>query len=173
MKDRIKQIRTELGISQQEFGKRLEVGNSAVSVWERGRKVPARVVSRICEKFNVNRAWLESGDGPMFGDPKPIAPENLDDARIATAMMILKELDDASLEAGVDVLRKIAAGKYAEKEPPEKKKWEYRPASGSPSHWKQPKDAPKDKAKGKEKQTANGAVQINNGNINGDMILNS
>lgn len=66
MKDRIKQLRKELHLSQDEFGARLGVGKSALSRIESGVNNPSEQTIRlICQAFNIRRAWLESGEGPM------------------------------------------------------------------------------------------------------------
>ncbi len=52
----------------------------AVSYWEHGANITERFVYQMCDAFNVNRVWLETGDDPMFNAPKPSAPEYLDDA---------------------------------------------------------------------------------------------
>ncbi|MGN1369536.1 MAG: helix-turn-helix transcriptional regulator [Aristaeellaceae bacterium] len=64
MKDRIKQIRKDLGLTQAEFGEALGTSRIAVTTYETGRVVPDKSVQLlICEKFNVNEDWLETGEG--------------------------------------------------------------------------------------------------------------
>lgn len=67
MKDRIKEIRTTLGLSQIEFGLRVGVKQGTVAGYENGARVPLdAVVASICREFNVNEAWLRTGNGEMF-----------------------------------------------------------------------------------------------------------
>jgi transcriptional regulator with XRE-family HTH domain len=66
MKDRIKQLRKELRLSQDEFGARLGIGKSSVSLIESGKNNPSeQTIRAICQQFSVRRLWLENGEGPM------------------------------------------------------------------------------------------------------------
>lgn len=67
MKDRIKKIRKELDITQQEFADRIGIKRGGVANYEIGRNEPAdAVISLICREFNVNEHWLRDGTGEMF-----------------------------------------------------------------------------------------------------------
>lgn len=71
MKERIKKIRRELDLTQQEFADRLRVKRGSIANYEIGRNVPIdSVISLICREFNVNEEWLRYGEGEMF-NPKP------------------------------------------------------------------------------------------------------
>lgn len=70
LKDRIRILRRDLGLTQVEFSKRIFMSSDAVSMMERGVTVPtSRTVSLICSEFNVRREWLESGEGEMYDLP--------------------------------------------------------------------------------------------------------
>ena len=67
MNDRIKKVRTALGLSQQEFADRIGIKRGAVANYEVGRNEPIdAVISLICREFNVSERWLRTGDGDMF-----------------------------------------------------------------------------------------------------------
>ena len=67
MKDRIKKIRRELDLTQQEFADKLGVKRGAIANYEIGRNEPVdSVISLICREFNVNEHWLRDGTGSMF-----------------------------------------------------------------------------------------------------------
>ncbi len=67
MKDRINKLRTELGLSQQEFADIIRINRSMISLYESGAKKPRDVVVQsICREFNVNEKWLRTGEGEMF-----------------------------------------------------------------------------------------------------------
>lgn len=67
MKDRIKKIRKELDLTQQEFADRLKVGRNNIAGYETGKRSPSdAVISLICREFNVNEEWLRTGQGEMF-----------------------------------------------------------------------------------------------------------
>ncbi len=67
MQNRLKQIRKELGCNQNEFAEKLGISVSNISSYEAGRRNPSdAVINLICEKFSINKEWLETGKGEMF-----------------------------------------------------------------------------------------------------------
>ena len=67
MNERIKKLRRELDLTQQEFADKISVKRGAIANYEIGRNVPSdSVVSLICREFNVNEEWLRNGTGEMF-----------------------------------------------------------------------------------------------------------
>ena len=67
MKDRIKKIRKNLDLTQQEFANRIGIKRNTIANYETGRNTPVdSVVSLICREFNVNESWLRTGQGDMF-----------------------------------------------------------------------------------------------------------
>lgn len=67
MKDRIKKIRKELDLTQQEFADRIGVKRGGIANYEIGRNEPTdSVISLICREFNINEDWLRTGQGEMF-----------------------------------------------------------------------------------------------------------
>ena len=67
MNERIKAVRFALGISQEEFGKRLGVTRGAITNIELNKVEPKPLfVDLICREFNVNEDWLKNGAEPMF-----------------------------------------------------------------------------------------------------------
>lgn len=67
MKDRIKKLRKELDLTQQELAEKLGIKRNTIATYESGRNEPIdAVISLICTKFNVNEAWLRDGTGEMF-----------------------------------------------------------------------------------------------------------
>ena len=67
MKDRIKQIRKDVKLNQTEFGSEIGCSQAAITSYETGRVIPDKSIRLlICEKFNVNEAWLETGDGMPY-----------------------------------------------------------------------------------------------------------
>lgn len=65
--ERIKELRKELKLSQQEFAERLNVKQATISAYEVGIRTPLdSIVNSICREFNVNETWLRTGEGPMF-----------------------------------------------------------------------------------------------------------
>lgn len=67
MNERIKQIRKDKGLNQEDFGKRLGVTKTAISKMELGTyNVTDTMLKLICSEFNISEEWLRSGDGQMF-----------------------------------------------------------------------------------------------------------
>ena len=67
MKTRLKQVRKQLGLSQQDFGKALGVSNTAISKLENvENNVTDQMAKLICREFNVDYIWLTTGKGEMF-----------------------------------------------------------------------------------------------------------
>lgn len=67
MNERLKRLRRELNITQQEFADRIGIKRSTMATYESGRNEPIdAVISLICREFDVNEDWLKTGDGEMF-----------------------------------------------------------------------------------------------------------
>lgn len=66
---RIIKVRTDLGYNQSRFAEKLNLDRSTISMCESGkRSFSKRTISDICEKFNVNPVWLETGEGEPYND---------------------------------------------------------------------------------------------------------
>lgn len=66
MNNRIKQIRLESGLTQEEFSSKISITKSSVSMMERGERSPSpQTVQLICQQFGVRKDWLLEGSGPM------------------------------------------------------------------------------------------------------------
>ena len=67
MKDRIKKIRKELDLTQQDFADRIGIARGNVGAYEVGKNAPSdAVIALICREFNVNEEWLRTGQGEPF-----------------------------------------------------------------------------------------------------------
>lgn len=65
--DRIRELRKELGMTQQEFADRLKIKRNTIATYETGRNDPIdSVFALICREFNVSEDWLRTGEGEMF-----------------------------------------------------------------------------------------------------------
>lgn len=93
MNERIKELRLKLGLSQEDFGRRLGVGRGAITNIELNKVKPKPLfVDLICEQFRVNKEWLETGDGPMLADALP-------EGELATIWAQIKTSDDDLIKA--------------------------------------------------------------------------
>ena len=67
MNERLKQLRTVLGLSQEAFGKTVGVTKAAISRIESGiNSLSDRMILSIVTQHNVNERWLRTGEGDMF-----------------------------------------------------------------------------------------------------------
>lgn len=69
LKDRFKELREALSLTQQKFADRLDISRNFVAQIEMGSKIPSeRTIKDICREFKVNYDWLVNGTGDMFQD---------------------------------------------------------------------------------------------------------
>lgn len=70
MKERVKAVRQDANMTQAEFAEALNMTVNAVSQMERDVIKPSiRTRELICDRFNINREWLETGEGEMKKPP--------------------------------------------------------------------------------------------------------
>ena len=67
MNSRFKDIRISLGLTQAEFGKRINLKKPTISELENGkRSLSDRVIADVCREYDVSEEWLRTGSGDMF-----------------------------------------------------------------------------------------------------------
>ncbi len=67
MRERLKQLRKQLDMTQQEFADRIGIKRNSFANYETGRNTPLdAIIVSICREFNVNEEWLRNGTGSMF-----------------------------------------------------------------------------------------------------------
>lgn len=65
--ERIEQLIDAQGIKKVAFAAALKIDQSYVTKLIKGTNVPSpRLIESICQKFNVRREWLETGEGEMY-----------------------------------------------------------------------------------------------------------
>ena len=86
MRERLRLIRKELGLTQEALAQKLGIGKSALSMIETGRaSLSERNKNIIVQELNVNPEWLEIGQGQMFFEQRPEAVfTNRTDRRLPT-----------------------------------------------------------------------------------------
>ena len=66
MKERIRQVRGQAGLTQADFASRVGVTRDIVASWENGRVEPSEAVVRfVCREFGISYVWLRDGQEPM------------------------------------------------------------------------------------------------------------
>ena len=67
MKDRLKELRKALHLTQQKLADKLGVKQNTIAQYEMGRNEPSdAVIVSICREFGVSEDWLRNGNGDMF-----------------------------------------------------------------------------------------------------------
>jgi len=85
--DRIREIRTALGLSQISFAKRIYISPALLGAIElRQRNVNSRTIQLITSMLSVNKEWLLTGKGDMFSAPPP-------DLQLDSLLEIFDQLD--------------------------------------------------------------------------------
>lgn len=102
MNERIKDIRKALGLTQEEFGRRLGIKRNTLSQIENGiNNVTDQVVKLICSEFGVREEWIRYGEGDMY----PPADREAEIARLTK--QLLSEEDDSFKNRLISALAKL------------------------------------------------------------------
>lgn len=87
MNNRIKAIRKDQEMTQEEFSSKIDLSRNFIAQIESGLKAPSdRTVRDICRVFNISENWLRTGEGEMY------MPEMDEDA--AYVSDLLEDTDD-------------------------------------------------------------------------------
>ena len=88
VRQRIKQLRETLNVSQRDFARRIFISQTLLGDIELGnRNVNNRTLQLISTEFNVNKNWLLTGTGEIFDAP-PV------DLQLEKLIEIFQQLDD-------------------------------------------------------------------------------
>ena len=69
IRNRLKELRTALGMTQVKFAERIAISTSYISEVESGiKEINERVLRLIIAEFNVNEQWIRNGQGVMFNE---------------------------------------------------------------------------------------------------------
>lgn len=67
MNERVREIRKQLDLTQEEFANKIDLKRGGVTNIELGKvNLTERNIKKICNVFNVNEHWLRTGEGKMF-----------------------------------------------------------------------------------------------------------
>lgn len=102
--ERVKKIRQELNLSQDEFGKIFAIQRQMVSSIEKDKlKLNNEKLAFLCENYNINLNWLLCGKGDMFITAQPSTQDEKDIAEVVKKTMIELILQ----YGGEDLMKKI------------------------------------------------------------------
>ena len=98
---RVAEIRRDHDISQEEFGNRIGLRQSAISKYEKGYPMPKVVRIALAATYGVNLAWLESGALPKYLKPErvPVTSDDLELVRFLKRQSSLYDLIRGQLKA--------------------------------------------------------------------------
>lgn len=97
MKNRVRELRKSLGLSQKDFAESINLSQNHISSIEQGvRKLTIRTIEDICEKYHANPEWLLNGTGEMFKDE--LEEFNIQDEEIKEFIKLFLNLDDETKE---------------------------------------------------------------------------
>ena len=68
--ERIKEVRTSKGLTQEQFSGKIGLSRNYVARIEIGERLPSdRTIKDICREFGVDELWLRTGIGEAFSVP--------------------------------------------------------------------------------------------------------
>lgn len=90
MNERIKYLRKQLGLTQEEFGAKVKLRPSTITNYEIGIRTPSpALISAICQAYGVSEHWLRTGEGEMF------LPQTRNEELAVFFGTILKDTDES------------------------------------------------------------------------------
>lgn len=88
--ERIKTLRSTLGMKQVDFANKISRTQAVFSKYESGAiAITDRTIADICREFNVNEQWLRAGEGLMFKQQ-----DNLDNMLTADVAKLVRSSDE-------------------------------------------------------------------------------
>lgn len=107
MEERLKALRKALRLTQQDFADAIRVSRNNIATYETGKSRPGdAVIALIVREFNVNEAWLRTGEGEMF------TPLSRDDQITDFMADILKNEDDSFKRRFVAMLSQLSESEW-------------------------------------------------------------
>lgn len=98
MNERIKQIRRELGLTQQEFADRIGLKQNSIALIESGkRNISDQAVLSICREYGINEEWLRTGKG------EKIVPDASDELEALVRKYDLSNADQVLIEKYINL----------------------------------------------------------------------
>ena len=115
MYERIAEISKESGLNKTEFGQKIGISQSMVSLICLGKANPSdRTISDICRVFRVNETWLRTGAGEKYRKKaraeelaEIFAELEVDDTTKARTIRTLAELPEEYFVQALELARKF------------------------------------------------------------------
>lgn len=122
LSNRIRCLRQDCGLTQEEFGKLFGIVKSTVSLYENGRSVPNdQIKTEMCRYFNVSMDYLLGLTDERAAPPEPEPPSEPAAPPDPAYLEALRCLEGLSAEAMASALRCLQAIKTLDdaKTPPD------------------------------------------------------
>ena len=101
IKDRIKKLRKQLDMTQDDFSKKLGLARNSIASYETGRREPTNaIIVSICREFGINEIWLRTGEG---GDDNMFTKVS-DDDRFSLNLGKLSTTENEFIRNGINLL---------------------------------------------------------------------
>lgn len=108
LSNRIRCLRQDHGLTQEEFGKLFGVVKSTVSLYENGRSVPNdQIKTEMCRHFNVSMDYLLGLTDERTTPPEPEPPADPPDPAYLEALQCLDGLSGEALASALRCLQAI------------------------------------------------------------------
>lgn len=97
--ERLKELRINKGLSQEELGEIIGVSASAIGMFEQGRRFPRKeTLEALCDYFNVGTDYLTAKEDRTTRYVDPYYADLIDHPLIKRLMLAGGKLPDESLE---------------------------------------------------------------------------
>lgn len=107
MKDRLKELRKALHLTQQKLADKLGVKQNTIAQYEMGRNEPSdAVIVSICREFGVSEDWLRNGNGDMF------IPITRDEEIASFIGSVQADVDDTFKKRFISALAKLSTEEW-------------------------------------------------------------
>ncbi|EOS63352.1 hypothetical protein C814_00826 [Anaerotruncus sp. G3(2012)] len=112
--ERIRKVRKDLGLTQQEFAGRIGTTANVLTNYETGRRNPsASAFNNICKTFNISEEWLRIEDGEVFlPTPETSIDQLVKEFHLGDMekQIILEfvQLDDKDRKGVIEYIRRLA-----------------------------------------------------------------
>lgn len=97
--ERLKKVRKETGLTQEEFATAIGVTRSPIASAESGKsKLQPLAIRKICELYDVNENWLQNGVGSMRNT------YNIPDDELKNLLDVYSKLPESSRKKFINFL---------------------------------------------------------------------
>lgn len=108
LSSRIRSLRMERGLTQEEFGKVFGIVKSTVSLYESGKSVPNdQIKTEMCRYFDVSMDYLLGLTDDRLPMPEAASDQPVNDPSIREAVSYLEGLSDEAMASALRCLQAI------------------------------------------------------------------